>query len=194
MKKLIYILIASTLLFTSCKKEEFKPVSQEIEEAGTTNEGLRIYGKYVLISGEMFVTNLETNKKTSYNHFDATKTISSLRYSGSEFDIENLEQGVTTWSFYQPDMVPGYGEFVLNEDTTNPMGFYVTKSDWTIVEHPTSTIDNMQLGGSARPIEGYVDDYNLNIVVIYVEDAYESIDGYNCKYYSALKFKKIEEW
>jgi hypothetical protein len=195
MKKFFYILLAFSLVFTSCKKEELKPTAEVVEEAGTTEEGLRIYGKYVLLSGEMYVTNLETNEKTSYDHFDANKTTSSLRYSGSEIDFEDLEQGVTTWAFYQPNMVPGFGEFVLNEDTLNPMGFYVTKSDWTIMEHPTATsASDMQLGGSARPIEGYVDDYDSEIVVIYVQDAYESIDGYNCSYYSALKFQKIEEW
>lgn len=192
MKKFFYILLALMLVFTSCKKETLTPVNEEVV---VVEDELRIYGKYVLLSGEMYVTNLETNQKTMYNHFDANKTTSSLRYSGSLVDFEDLEQDVTTWAFSQPDYVPGFGEFILNNDSINPMGFYVTKSNWTIMEHPTAnSASDMQLGGSARPIEGYVDDYGANIVVIYVQDAYENIDGYNCSYYSALKFQKIEEW
>ncbi len=192
MKKFFYILLAFTLTFTSCKKETLELATQE---EVVVQEDLRIYGKYVLLSGEMFVTNLETNEKTSYNHFDPNKTMSSLRYSGSQVDFETIEENVTTWEFYQPNTVPGYGEFVLNGDSINPMGFYVTNSNWTIVEHPTaSSASDMQLGGSSRPIEGYVEDFDQNIVVIYVQDAYESINGYNCSYYSALRFQKIEEW
>jgi hypothetical protein len=192
MKKFFYILLAFTLTFTSCKKETLELATQE---EVVVQEDLRIYGKYVLLSGEMFVTNLETNEKISYNHFDANKTTSSLRYSGSQVDFETIEENVTTWEFYQPNSVPGYGEFVLNGDSINPMGFYVTNSNWTIVEHPTATTaSDMQLGGSSRPIEGYVEDFDQNIVVIYVQDAYENINGYNCSYYSALRFQKIEEW
>lgn len=191
MKNVFYILLAFTITFTSCQKETITSTDELVQEAGTTEDGLVIYGKYTLLSGKMYVTNLSTGAKTSYNHFDATKTTSSLRYSGSEFAIEDIEQGVTTWEFTEPPHVPGHGEFILNSDTLNPMGFYVTASDWSITEHPTATVGNMQLGGSSRPIEGYVDDYDANIVVIYVQDAYENIDGYNCTYYSALKFQKI---
>ena len=192
MKKFFYILLALTLTFTSCKKETLELANTE---EVLVDEELRIYGKYVLLSGEMLVTNLELNIKTSYNHFDVNKSISSLRYSGSQLEFETIEQNVTTWEFYEPNSVPGFGEFILNGDTINPMGFYVTTSNWTIVEHPTSTTaSEMQLGGSSRPIEGYVEDVDQNIVVIYVQDAYESIDGYNCKYYSELRFQKIEQW
>jgi len=195
MKKFFYILIAISLTFVSCKKEVIEPINNEVEETSKVDEEIRIYGKWVLIDAIMYVENLETHEKTSYNHFDANKTTSSLRYSGSMYEFENIEQGVTTWSFYQPNYVPGYGEFVLNSDTLNPMGFYVTKSNWTIVEHPQATnIDDMQLGGSARPIEADIYDYGQEIVEFYVQITYENIDGYNCKYFTELKMQKIEQW
>jgi len=195
MKKFFYILIAISLTFVSCKKEVIEPINNEVEETSKVDEEIRIYGKWVLIDAIMYVENLETHEKTSYNHFDANKTTSSLRYSGSMYEFENIEQGVTTWSFYQPNYVPGYGEFVLNSDTLNPMGFYVTKSNWTIVEHPQATnIDDMQLGGSSRPIEADIYDYGQEIVEFYVQITYENIDGYNCKYFTELKMQKIEQW
>jgi hypothetical protein len=195
MKKFFYILIAISITFVSCKKEVIEPINNEVEETSKIDEEIRIYGKWVLIDAIMYVENLETHEKTSYNHFGTNKTTSSLRYSGSMYDFEDIEQGVTTWSFHQPNYVPGYGEFVLNGDTLNPMGFYVTKSDWTIVEHPQATnIDDMQLGGSARPIEADIYDYGQEIVEFYVQITYENIDGYNCKYFTELKMQKIEQW
>jgi hypothetical protein len=196
MKKFFYILLALSLVLVSCKKEEIKPVEEEQEEAGQVDEEIRIYGKWVLVDATMYVENLETGSRTQYNHFDDTQKVSTLRYDGNpEYEFEIIEKDSTTWSFYPPDYVPGYGEFVLDGDTANPMGFYVTKSDWTIMEHPTSTsYDDMQLGGSSRPIEAYVYDYGEQIVDFYVQIAYENIDGYNCKYFTEMRMKKIEEW
>lgn len=198
MKKFLYILailLSLSLSFTSCTKEEFVPVEQITEDTIPSDPELRIYGKYVLLSGKMYITNLETGEKTKFDHFGPNKDYSSLRYSGSMYDFEDLEQNITTWEFYAPAQVPGYGEFVLNGDSLDPYGFYVTKNNWTIVEHPlTNNMEDIKLGGSARPISGYVEDYDEQIVVVYVQDAYENINGWNCKYYSALRFRKIEEW
>lgn len=187
MKKFIYILIAISVL-VSCKKEEIKP----IEEPKKVENEIRIYGKWILLDATMYVENLETHEKTSYAHFDANKTVSSLRYSGAQFEFEVIEKDVTTWEFYQPNYVPGYGQFVLNGDTTNPFGFYVTKSEWTIVEHPTT--NNPQIGGSSRPIESYLHSYNDSICNFYVQLSYESINGYNCKYFTEMRMKKIQGW
>lgn len=195
MKKLSLIFGLLVLVFlSSCTKEDVKPANEEINEAGLVNEEIRIYGKWLLLDATMYIENLETGQKTSYSHFDATKTVSSLRYDGPLFDFEVIEQNVTTWSFYQPPYVPGFGEFVLNGDTLNPMGFYVTKSEWSIVEHPTANASNMQLGGSSRPIEAYIEDYSNEIVNFYVQISYESINGYNCKYFTEMRMKKIQAW
>ncbi len=195
MKKLLFIISIAFLGLTSCKKEVIEPNVNEVEEAGVLEEEIRIYGKWVLLDATMYIENLETHEKTQFNHFDANKTVSSIRYSGSMYDFETIEQNVTTWSFYQPEYVPGYGEFVLNNDTINPMGFYVTKTEWNIVEHPlASTASQMQLGGSSRNIEAYVYDYGQEIVDFYVQVAYENINGYNCKYFTELRMQKVEAW
>ena len=195
MKKYLFIIGIAFLGLSSCKKETIEPVGQEVENAGTVEEEIRIYGKWVLLEATMYVENLETHEKTQFAHFDANKTVSSLRYSGSMYDFETIEKDSTTWSFYQPNYVPGYGEFVFNNDTLNPMGFYVTTSEWSIVEHPTATtVSEMQLGGSARNIEAYVYDYGQQIVDFYVQEAYENINGYNCKYFTEMRMQKIEEW
>lgn len=195
MKKLSLIFGLLVLVFlSSCTKEDVKPISEEVNDAGLINEEIRLYGKWLLLDATMYIENLETGQKTSYAHFDANKTVSSLRYDGALFNFEVIEQNVTTWSFYQPPHVPGFGEFVLNGDTLNPMGFYVTKSEWSIVEHPTANASNMQLGGSSRPIEAYIQDYSNNIVNFYVQISYESINGYNCKYFTEMRMKKIQAW
>lgn len=195
MKTLFYLILGLFLTFTSCKKEEITPNTNGIEESSQIDGEIRLYGKWVLLDAKMYIENMETHEKTVFNHFDEGRTISSLRYSGPIYEIEVIEQYVTTWAFKQPKYVPGYGEFILNNDTIQPYGFYVTKSDWTIVEHPLSdNYDGMGLGGSARPIESYVVDYDDSIVNFYVQLAYENIDGWNCKYFTEMTMQKIEGW
>lgn len=187
MKSLFYLIIATTLVLVSCKKENIEPNPQVPTEI---NQEIRLYGKWVLVGGSMYVENIETGKKTKYNHFGPGKTTSSLNCGGSEFAIEVIELNTTTWSFYEPPMVPGFGNFVLNGDTQNPYGFYVTKNNWTIMENPQSTSANMQMGGSARPIRATICDYSDSTVYFYVQESSND----TCYYISELKFKKIESW
>jgi hypothetical protein len=193
MKKYFYLFI---LLFgitlTSCEKE---PLEEEevyvdpyaIDPSDTTT----LYGKYRLISGKMYVTNLETNQRTVYNHFGPGKTTSSLRYEGAQFPIEEIIENVTTWEIIAPPYVPGYGEFILNGDTAHPYGFNVTKSNWTIIEHPSGN-SGQQMGGSSRPLEGHLISKADSTVMFTLQQAYNSIDGYNSTYLSELTFKKIK--
>lgn len=192
MKSFIYLILLVVLSLTvSCKKENIQPnVKPEVEQA----QEIRIYGKWLLIGGSMYMTNMETNVKTKYDHFGPNKTISSLDYDGADIEFEIIELNVTTWSFYQPPSVPGFGEFVLNGDLVNPYGFYVTNNNWTIMEHPQSTASNMQMGGSSRPISATIHSYSDSIVCFYVQNGYTSIDNQNYSYFSELKFQKIESW
>lgn len=191
MKNLIYLLAVSLVLVaSSCQKENIQPTVQ----AEQTIQEIRLYGKWLLVGGSMYMTNLETGQKTKYDHFGPNKTISSLDYNGSDIEIETIEIDVTTWSFYEPPAVPGYGEFVLNGDMQNPYGFYVTKNNWTIMEHPQSTASNMQMGGSTRPISAEICNYSDSTAYFYIQEAYTSINGQNYSYISELKFRKIESW
>jgi hypothetical protein len=185
----------AAILFVSCKKEDdITPWPNDEFPDTTQMETMSIYGEWLLLDAYMYVENLETHSKTRYSHFDDTKTTSSLRYSGAYLDIETIEQNVTTWTFTKPNQIPGYGLFILNEDSTELYGFYVTASNWTIVEHPSVTnATQMNLGGSSRPVRAFIDNYAENTCKMYVQEAYESIDGYNCYYFNELVFIKINE-
>ena len=191
MKALFYIFISLNIVFTSCKKEEgLKTNDEQIEELGTIEEGILLYGEWKLVSGKMYIENMETGERTVYDHFGPNKSTSSLRYSGAQFEIEMIEQNVTTWEFIAPPNWQGYGEFILDGDTLQPYGLYILESNWSIVENPTATASTMQLGGSSRPLQAVVTDYNTQQVAFTIQEAYESIDGYNCNYYSELIFQK----
>ena len=197
MKKLFYLFLAfASIFFVSCEKEELEPDYYDVSDEPTVSEDdtVSIYGKFVLLSGKMYIHNLETNQKTAYNHFDAVKTTSSLNYYGSIYDIEKLEQNVTTWEITPPPYVPGNGTFILNNDTLNPYGFHVTKSNWTIIEHPLSGSYGItvKMGGSARPLNGYLISKADSTVMFKIQEDYANIGGYNCKYVNELMFKKIK--
>lgn len=135
----------------------------------------------------MYMENLETGEKTVYEHFDDTKTVSSLRYEGQMFEFERIVVDSTVWSFISPDHIPNMGEFWLNYDSLNPYGFNLTTSNMSIVEWSTGPT---QLGGSSRPLSAYLSDYSDNSVNFYVQETYESIGGVNYKYFSELTFVK----
>lgn len=191
----LYLIVILGISLTSCTKEEFIPLEEEVEQETQIDEEISLSGKWLLRSGKMYMENIETHEKVVYDHFDANKRASSLRFSGSLYEFEDIYVDSTTWSFHLPASVPGYGEFILDDDTIQPYGLNITASNWTVIEHPTVTsAAGMQLGGSARPIRAFIEDYGSNTVVFYVQEAYESIDGWNYKYFSELTFEKIEEW
>jgi hypothetical protein len=190
MKSLIYLIVLSHLFLFSCQKENIEPTTPPAE----AKQEIGLYGKWLLIGGTMYIENLETNKKVKYSHFGSNRPVSSLNYNGINFNIELLEINVTTWSFYRPPLVPGFGRFALNNDTLNLYGFYVTKNNWTIMENPQSTISTMQMSGSAKPIYAEIFNFSDSIVNFYIQEAYTPINNQNCRYISELKFKKIETW
>tara|TARA_B100000927_G_scaffold51349_1_gene38172 strand:+ start:249 stop:830 length:582 start_codon:yes stop_codon:yes gene_type:complete len=193
MKKFYYIPLLLLLFFVSCKKETIEPI--DTQETVESTDEIRLYGEWLLLDAKMYIENLETHERTVYNHFDSIKTTSSLRYSGSLYEIEDIEQNVTVWGIKQPNFVPGHGDFILNYDTIQPYGFYVTNSNWSIVEHPLSYNNGgPQIGGSSRPLEAVILDYEENIVNFYIQTSYENIDGWNCKYFTELTMIKITEW
>jgi len=155
MKKFYYIPLLLLLFFVSCKKETIEPI--DTQETVESTDEIRLYGEWLLLDAKMYIENLETHERTVYNHFDSIKTTSSLRYSGSLYEIEDIEQNVTVWGIKQPNFVPGHGDFILNYDTIQPYGFYVTNSNWSIVEHPLSYNNGgPQIGGSSRPLEAVI--------------------------------------
>lgn len=190
MKKLVLVLVSFAILTFSCKKDEFEDLNQTKTEE--VERGIELYGTWRLISGKMYIENMETGEKIVYNHFDSNKQTSSLRYSGSMYEFETIKANETKWTFIAPPENSHYGEFWLDNDSIEPYGLYILDQFWSIVEHPTAdSATEMQLGGSSRPISAVVEDYDHNIVLFRVQEAYESIDGFNSNYYSELRFKKI---
>jgi len=181
------ILFLTLFLFLgfSCQKAE-KP-QPKVDDTEISEETILLFGDWKLLSGRVYMENLETHEKIFYRHFDSVKTVSSLRYSGWLFDIERIVRDSTTWSFRRPKHGT-IGEFWLNGDSLNPYGLNITKSNLTIVENSTGPT---KLGGSSRPISAFIDDYNKVIVNFYIQETYESIDGINYKYFSELKFRKL---
>jgi hypothetical protein len=196
MKQLI-ILIGFLVVLVSCEKEVIYPTDHytKLPSAGgydTTNI-VSNWGKFLLIDAVMYIDNSETGQKTSFNHFGTNKTVSSLRWGGSLFDIETIIKDVTTYSFWNtPTGGNGMGRFVLNDDTSkyymvNYMGSYTS-----IIEDPIHGQQN--LGGSARPFNGYTISKSDMTVSIQIQEMEGNIGGYNCHYWTQLKFKKIQSW
>lgn len=190
-----FVFTVIVLSLASCKKEELKPNNGVVIEQPNGDElTISQWGKFLVIDGVMFVHNLETNEKKMYHHFDSIKKQSSLRWGGSMFDIENIYKDSTTYSFWKPSSFPGYGKFVLNGDTTKHYAVYYCGFNKAIVEDPIYGMTQQLLGGSSRPFSGQLLNYDEKTVVIQIQEAYNSIDGYNCRYWSQLTLKKIEEW
>lgn len=194
MKKfLILLAVISFIALSSCKKEYVEPDTKTTPDTTQSQQIISIYGKWLLLDAYMYVENLETGVKTRYSHFGPNKTISSLRYSGAILDFEVIEKNVTTWTFTKPNRIPGYGKFILNDDTNKLYGFYVSNNNWTIVEDPSVTSpSDMNLGGSSRPVRAFIDNYAQGTCKFYVQESYENINGYNCKYFNELIFQKVQ--
>jgi hypothetical protein len=147
--------------------------------------------EWQLVGGVMYMENMETGYKVKYDHFGPSRTKSSLRYSGAELEIEELELGVTTWQFKVNTMYDY--EFILDKDSLNPYGYQESASYRSIIEHPKAlSYGERQMGGSARPFVAYTKDYDRGLINIRIQEAYESIDGYNWNYFSVLTFKLID--
>lgn len=193
-----FVFTVIVLSLASCEKDYLYPINgknvKPVSEYVDTGKTITQWGKFLVIDGVMFVHNLETNEKKMYHHFDSNKKQSSLRWGGSMFDIENIYKDSTTYSFWRPSSFPGYGKFVLNGDTTKHYAVYYCGFNKAIVEDPVYGMTQQLLGGSSRPFSGQLLNYDEKTVVIQIQEAYNSIDGYNCRYWSQLTLKKIEEW
>jgi len=183
MRKLLAISLLILLTGSiSCQKEVIEPINEVVEPLET----LSVFGEWVLVGGNMYIENLETNVKTVYSHFDDNKSVSSLRLEGNMFNIERIVKDSTVWTFIAPPNIPNYGEFWLNNDSLQPYGFYLTTSNMSIVENNTG---DQQLGGSSRPLSAYLNGVP-NQATFYIQEIYSSIGGENVKYFSELTFEK----
>lgn len=187
MKAKIILLSLLVVLF-SCKKQQPQQVGPIPTLNSKEEPTLQMWGKWKLTQGWMYFENLETGEKYKYTHFDGIQTTSSLRWSSPLFEIERIVQNQTTWEFIPLSSDNGIHDFMLNDSTL--MGFNLTNSYRTIVEHPTANSAlNMHLGGSARPLGVWTED-NVHMIVR-LQEFYDSFNGYNWKLFSVLEFKQI---
>jgi|ERR1035437_3196570 hypothetical protein len=192
--KLVFLGAFATILLSSCKKQPIVyPTDQLPAHVPTLADfgGISRWGKFVLVASEKYVTNTTTGVKTKYDDFGSGSR-SSLRWGGSQFDIETIIKDTTTWSFWKPVGYPGTGKFALNSDTTK---FYLIQynTDFTsIIEDPNHNQNN--LGGSSRPFSGSTTNTHDSLVAIDVQTGYVTLNGDACEYFTELTFKKIQNW
>lgn len=194
MKKIFYLFLV--LLLFSCEKES-KFASDTYKNNFTPekdSKSISRWGKFLVIGGTMFINNHETGEMIKFSHFDSLKTVSSLRWGGSYFDIETIEKDKTTYSFYKPINYPGNGRLIINDDSTKHYMVNYMGMNTTIIEDPIHGMTEQLLGGSSRPYTLYVIDYENKILGLRINQIECSIDGYNCNTWNEIKLKKIEEW
>jgi len=189
--KYIYQLLL-ILILCSCEKEypliecntEY-PTTQEIGEVLDFNY---LNGDWLLVDGTMFINNLDLDISYEIFHFGGGPT-SSLRYQSPSYDFESITRYQTSWSFKLPNNIPGFGSFVMNNDSVSPYGLNVSENHITVIESIVGS--ELLLGGSSRPLVIKNIDIVNDIIDVLVQETYELIDGYNHHYYSVLTFKKI---
>ena len=101
-----------------------------------------------------------------------------------------IKNNFTNNLIYDIENEGNYNHEDLNSSDYWVVAPIIIDDNWSVIEHPTATTSTMQLGGSSRPLMAVVENYSDSIVVFTVQEAYESIDGYNCNYYSKLRFQK----
>jgi len=190
MRNLLYIL----LVFVFCSCEKNYPLIDCDSPYPTTQDTTPIVhvefmeGNWLLLDGVMFMDNLDLNTSTTQHHFSGGPT-SSLRYDTPLYGFEAIVRYETTWCFDFPNTIPGVGSFILNYDSLTPYGLNVHNSYLTVIEPVNGT--QLLLGGSSRSITVKTTDYDNEIMELLVQESYQQINGYDCRYYTILTFKKI---
>ena len=183
-------------LFSSCEKEFEYPSDSypTFDNNNSSQHNIGLWGEFKLLSAVMYVKNNETGEKLKYDHFDTNKTVSSMRWGGSFYEIEQLIKNGTTFSFHAPTSFPGYGKFVLNGDEDKHYSVYYIGQNKRIVEDPVHGMQQQLMGGTSLAFSGQTVDYVNKIVRIQIFEATTNIEGYNCEYWTELTMKKIVEY
>jgi len=172
MKKLTFLFLTFLFLLTfhSCKKEEVKPVNNNVlSQDDKSYEILNI--DWVLSSGVIYMDNMNTNEKKYYDHFGSTQAVSFLDpINGAAIPFDTIVRGVTTWRFTSDSY------FLLNG-----VNFYeTTKYDNTF------NVIGME-GGTARPIT--ILDITENTLVVRLNEDFAAVPGVaSYEFYSVLTF------
>lgn len=194
MKKLTFILVLVSLALFSCKKEEVEPDLGPYRSEYPTfeDDGYHIDDKtFILISGKLYMENVETGEKVVFDHFGDGKTVSGMRAGNYEYEIEKLEQFKTTWGFYSTNRL----EFYLNGDTLDPYEIQESSYSNRIIEHSQSSTNGpitIKMGGSSKPFTIGVVDEEADIIRVYINEAYTDLNGEQWTYFNELDFQLVD--
>lgn len=161
--------ITTIFLTFSCKKEEIKPINNNVVTNDTIYEFMDI--DWVLSSGRLYVQNLDNGNKDLYDHFSSTQVQSNLDpFNGSIIPFDGITKDVTIWRF----------------TTSN---FILDGSNFYEFTHSGNTISVIGLeNGSSRPIT--ILNLNNTSMTVKVNESYVSDNGINYKIFSTLTFVK----
>jgi hypothetical protein len=161
------LLISTTLIFSSCKKEEpLRPNNDNtVVENDATVEGVN----WVLSDGRVYVENLDNGEMYVYDYFGGGITEAQMHiFSGSIVKMDSIKENYTSWFFQD-------GTFTLNGIDS-----------WEYTEYNGVYTPIGLNGGSSRPIQvTHVSDNNMTVIV---HEAYESDGIHNYRYFSELTF------
>lgn len=191
MKNLLKIAILSIIVIfgVSCQKEYPYPSNGYPTHTKQTPEPeVSLFGEFVITDAVMFTYDGNTGDTIQVNLFNG-QNLACMIKGGSPFVIDSIEKNMTKYSFYKPVKF-GFGEFVLNEDTSKHYGLNLISTP-TIIENPNDTTQLM--GGSAKQLISYKTlDYNNKVVSIMMNDF--SGLGSGVEYWTVLTLKQIKEW
>jgi hypothetical protein len=165
----LYLILALTLTFVSCKKEELKPINDNtVVENNAPFEGVN----WVLSEARVYLENIDNGEKYVYDYFGGGVTEANTHIFGgyTGVTLDSIKQNYTTWFFQN-------GTFTLNG--TDSWEY----TDYNMTYSPIGLV-----GGTSRPIEvTHVDDESMTVTY---HEAYGSNNGINYNYYSELTFVK----
>jgi hypothetical protein len=140
---------------------------------GCKKEGNLLLDKdWLLVDGKIYMENLESGKKTFFDHFAPGKTNSSINIDGGVTETDSIFQNRTVWYFSK-------SAFILNGIQT----FQATYNDNNVIR-----VFPMR-NGSAMIVQ--LQKLTKEELTVKVGEAYESINGENVHYFSILKFSSI---
>ena len=190
MKVFIYLL-GLMLLVCSCEKDLVEYNNSNVPlDSGDVGPVLSINGEWLLISGRMYLKEMEgAYESVKYDHFGIGKSSSSMRYGGSLYRIEELYEDSTIWDFDINEY--GGGVFILDRDSSSAYNIQAGNyGSWRITENMNMNIPQ-KMGGSAKPFSAYINDFDNRIIDVIINEMSTGIDGINYTYHNVLQFKKL---
>lgn len=162
----LYLILALTLTFVSCKKEELKPINDNTVNVNNAPfEGVL----WVLSEARLYVENMDNGEKYVYSYFGGSITEANTHvFSSTVNPIDSIKQNFTSWYFQN-------GTFTLNGGNS----YQYTEFEGTF------TVVGLE-DGSSRPITPTHVTTDAMTVIFHESYGSDGVNNYN--YYSELTF------